>query len=363
MWETQVWSQARRILEKEMQPTPVFLPGEFQGQRSLWGLHSMGWPRVGPEWATNTFHFQVNIYPQVLVSGRWSPNEHPHQNSLGKAGSLYCWRVQGRCLQMGRPWTARPRDLATSDLQPPELSGINLTFLSCSAAVFCQSDRSWDSAEVFRTLVSTFAWSLMAMVLSAQAEKVGGFIPHNTGNRGVSTQERVTSRGVGSAVSRGEVTGWGQDQAWLLGRRGVGSRMQSAGTSLNTGGGWVLSQGGLAPRPRSEDYVPEGLLEPGLWMELPRKPMGMRMRTVSNEPLDTWRPDWYLPWSWAHRKILSHVPCQSILCNPVNYRGESSPPDSWANTLRMSGYCAWSHGASKNGLALPGTADGTRARC
>ena len=34
-------------LEKEMQPTPVFLPGESQGRGSLVGLQSMGSHRVG----------------------------------------------------------------------------------------------------------------------------------------------------------------------------------------------------------------------------------------------------------------------------------------------------------------------------
>ena len=31
---------------REWQPTPVFLPGESHGQRSLGGLQSMGWHRV-----------------------------------------------------------------------------------------------------------------------------------------------------------------------------------------------------------------------------------------------------------------------------------------------------------------------------
>ena len=34
-------------LEKEMQPTPVFLPGESQGRWSLGGLPSLGSHRVG----------------------------------------------------------------------------------------------------------------------------------------------------------------------------------------------------------------------------------------------------------------------------------------------------------------------------
>ena len=32
---------------REWQPTPVFLPGEFHGQRSLVGLQSMGLQRAG----------------------------------------------------------------------------------------------------------------------------------------------------------------------------------------------------------------------------------------------------------------------------------------------------------------------------
>ena len=43
MQETQVRSLGREDpLEKEMAPTPVFLPGEFHGQRHLVRLQSMG---------------------------------------------------------------------------------------------------------------------------------------------------------------------------------------------------------------------------------------------------------------------------------------------------------------------------------
>ena len=42
MWETQVRSLDQEDpLEKERLPTPVSLPGEFQGQRRLVGLQSM----------------------------------------------------------------------------------------------------------------------------------------------------------------------------------------------------------------------------------------------------------------------------------------------------------------------------------
>ena len=36
---------------REWQPTPVFLPGESQGQRSLVGFKSMGSQRVGYDWS------------------------------------------------------------------------------------------------------------------------------------------------------------------------------------------------------------------------------------------------------------------------------------------------------------------------
>ena len=43
MTETRVWSQGREDpLVKGMQPTPVFLPGESHGQRSLMGYSPWG---------------------------------------------------------------------------------------------------------------------------------------------------------------------------------------------------------------------------------------------------------------------------------------------------------------------------------
>jgi len=46
MWETQFLSLEKIPWRKEWQPTPVFLPGEFHGQRSLagyspWGLKEL----------------------------------------------------------------------------------------------------------------------------------------------------------------------------------------------------------------------------------------------------------------------------------------------------------------------------------
>ena len=53
---------------KKWQPTPVFLLGKFCGQRSLSGYSPWGL-RVGYNWATNTFTFDL----QCCVSFRWIP--------------------------------------------------------------------------------------------------------------------------------------------------------------------------------------------------------------------------------------------------------------------------------------------------
>ena len=44
---------------RESLPTPVFLPGESHGQRSLGGLQSLGSQRVGQDRATHTFTFSI----------------------------------------------------------------------------------------------------------------------------------------------------------------------------------------------------------------------------------------------------------------------------------------------------------------
>ena len=51
-----VWKISWR---RKWQPTLVFLPGEFHGQRSLHRLQSMGSQRVAHDWSTYTFPFQL----------------------------------------------------------------------------------------------------------------------------------------------------------------------------------------------------------------------------------------------------------------------------------------------------------------
>ena len=50
---------------REWQPNPVFLPGEFHGQRSLTGLQPMGSQRVEHNWVTQThpFYWILLVFP------------------------------------------------------------------------------------------------------------------------------------------------------------------------------------------------------------------------------------------------------------------------------------------------------------
>ena len=57
------------LLEKEMQPTPVFLPGKSHGQRSLAGYSRWGHKRVRHHLATkqriNTYKDSIHISPVI----------------------------------------------------------------------------------------------------------------------------------------------------------------------------------------------------------------------------------------------------------------------------------------------------------
>ena len=56
MQKTRVWSLCREDpRRREWQPTPVFLPGEFHGQRSLVGYSLWSCKRIRHNWATNAF--------------------------------------------------------------------------------------------------------------------------------------------------------------------------------------------------------------------------------------------------------------------------------------------------------------------
>ena len=60
MQESQVRSLGQKVpWKREWQPTPVFLPGEFHGHRSLAGYSPWGSQRIRHNWTNNTFTFQL----------------------------------------------------------------------------------------------------------------------------------------------------------------------------------------------------------------------------------------------------------------------------------------------------------------
>ena len=84
---------------REWLPTPVFLPGEFHGQRSLEGLQSMESQRAGHHWITNTFtYLNKNNEKKDDV---FSINVSKHQNwsafhfyqCMSLKNYPQCWRL------------------------------------------------------------------------------------------------------------------------------------------------------------------------------------------------------------------------------------------------------------------------------
>ena len=60
MQETWVQSLDQEDLVEKAMATPVFLPGEFHGQRNLMGYTVHGVARVRQDWVTNTFTFRCS---------------------------------------------------------------------------------------------------------------------------------------------------------------------------------------------------------------------------------------------------------------------------------------------------------------
>ena len=84
MQETQVWSLVQEDA-LEWQPIPVFLPGEFYGQRILMGHSPWGRKRVGHNLGTKQ-------QPQIQDLVPW-PEIEPRAPALG-AQSLSLWTTR-----------------------------------------------------------------------------------------------------------------------------------------------------------------------------------------------------------------------------------------------------------------------------
>ena len=75
MWETRVRSRVRKIpWRRKWQPTPVFLPGEFHGQRSL-ADYSPWVPKESDMTEQLHFHFHDDPKVETIISyGLFKPH-------------------------------------------------------------------------------------------------------------------------------------------------------------------------------------------------------------------------------------------------------------------------------------------------
>ena len=179
MQETWVWSLGwEDPLEKKWQPTPIFLPGEFHGQRSLVGYSSWGLKELDTtERLTHTHQHQIlNAENTVAQFPSWGapypmqPTLHPSQKiRRGKANIFptsfetwpyppgktqgqsctgsYSTRVRGR-VAPGKHWTCPPGTKRDGLPLPPTVYGTQ----SKSSKPLCISKRRIIKARLYSLL-------------------------------------------------------------------------------------------------------------------------------------------------------------------------------------------------------------------
>ena len=94
------------------QPTPVFFPGEFHGQRSFGRLHSMGCkqsdmtkqltPYVAP-WASQVAKWVKNLPAMQVTRVRSLGGEAPLEESMATHSCIPAWRIP---MDRGAWWAA-----------------------------------------------------------------------------------------------------------------------------------------------------------------------------------------------------------------------------------------------------------------
>ena len=94
MQETWVWSLGQEDpWRREWQPTPVFLPGEFHGWRSLAGYSPWGSQSVIYSLVTNTFSVYVFIWLHQVWVVAWGIFVESFRISCCDTQILYLWPV------------------------------------------------------------------------------------------------------------------------------------------------------------------------------------------------------------------------------------------------------------------------------
>ena len=94
---------------RKWQPTPVFLPGESQGQRSLTGLQSTGSWRAGRDWAANQQQHGKGLQvAKSRVSG-WRGNHWRFRDQRGgeKGGPVTRRQSGGGCVTEAKSFSGR----------------------------------------------------------------------------------------------------------------------------------------------------------------------------------------------------------------------------------------------------------------
>ena len=113
MQETQIRSLGRKILRRrEWQLTPVFLPGESHGQRSLAGC-SLGGRRVGQDWLPPTFtSASLSIGLKKHLSGALGSVEQNWMGDQKSFGMRHPWvwiadSATTTCVNLGKVFNYR----------------------------------------------------------------------------------------------------------------------------------------------------------------------------------------------------------------------------------------------------------------
>ena len=109
-WRFDLW--VRKICwRRKWQSTPVFLPGESHGQRSLVGYSPWGGKRVRHGLATKApHHLSVLQCPGIRVNGRLSSSAQSRPLMIHSLRSAWKWKVEVKLLScvwlVATPWTA-----------------------------------------------------------------------------------------------------------------------------------------------------------------------------------------------------------------------------------------------------------------
>ena len=89
--ETQLWSLVGKIpWRREWQPTPVFLPGEFHGERSVVGYSPWVTKKIRHDWVTNTHFRSKDVFARCFCHRNWYYKNRCKRGFLSSWQSLLC---------------------------------------------------------------------------------------------------------------------------------------------------------------------------------------------------------------------------------------------------------------------------------